>query len=199
MVQKAANSIQDELSDRAFYVLSAIVLIIFLFALTPVYADDGNMVLEKSGILYPGGFDLNTLGEVKGKVEVLTVPQTGPVYFGLTAEKDTYIVLASPAWYWRQSGLSMAAGDKVTVKGSKSLGMDRNLYIIAQDIKNEATGKTITLRNEDGKPLWSNASRMSGSGSRGSTMQHGAGKGNVSGGQKKRGKSLRDERKIKCT
>lgn len=188
MVQKAANNNQDEFCDRAFHVLSVIVLIIFMFPSTPVYADEVNMVLEKSGILYPGGFDLNTLGEVRGKVRNLTVPQTGPVSFGLTAEKDIYIVLASPAWYWRQSGLGMAEGDNVSVKGSKSLGMDRNLYIIAQDIRNEATGKIITLRNEDGKPLWSNASRMSGSGSRGSAMQHGAGKAGVSGGQKKRGK-----------
>jgi hypothetical protein len=188
MVQKAANNNQEELSDRAFHVLFFFVLLIFMFPSTPVYADEVNMVLEKSGILYPGGFDLNTLGEVRGKVRNLTVPQTGPVYFGLTAEKDTYTVLASPAWYWRQSGLGMAEGDKVTVKGSKSLGMDRNLYIIAQNIKNEATGKIITLRNEDGKPLWSNASRMSGSGSRGSPTKHGAGKVGVSGGQKKHGK-----------
>jgi hypothetical protein len=188
MVQKAANKNQDVLSDRAFYVLFAIVLVILILLSTPVHADEVNMVLENSGILYPGGFDLNTIGEVKGKVRNLKVPEIGPVYFGLTAEKDTYTVLASPAWYWRQFGLGMAEGDKVTVKGSKSLGRDSNLYIIAQDIKNETTGKIITLRNEDGKPLWSNASRMSGSGSRGSTMQHGAGKGNVSGGHRKRGK-----------
>jgi hypothetical protein len=188
MVQKILNNYQDTLGDRAFYVLSAIFLIMLMLSSVPVHADEENMVLEKSGILYPGGFDTNTLGEVRGRVNVITVPQTGPVYFGLAADKDTYIVLASPAWYWRQSKPGMAAGDTVTVKGSKSLGRDSNLYIIAQDIKIESTGQIITLRNKDGKPVWSNASRMSGSGSRGSAMRHGAGKTSVSGGQKKHGK-----------
>jgi hypothetical protein len=188
MAQKAANNNRDGFRDRAFYALSAFALIMLMLPSAPVYADEVNMVLEKSGILYPGGFDLNTLGEIKGKVEGLIVPETGPVYFGLTAEKETYTVIASPAWFWRQSKLSMATGDIVTVKGSKSLGRDSNLYIIAQEIKNEATGKVISLRNKDGKPLWSNASRISVSGTRGSTMQHGAGNGNVSGGRQKRGK-----------
>jgi hypothetical protein len=188
MVQKTLNNYEDTLGDRAFYVLSAIVLIILMLSSVPVHADDENVFLEKSGILYPGGFDMNTLGEVRGRVNVITVPQTGPVYFDLTAEKDTYIVLVSPVWFWRQSKPGMAAGDTVTVKGSKSLGRDSNLYIIAQNIIIEATGQIITLRNKEGKPVWSNASRMSGSGNRGNAMRHGAGKTSVSGGQKTHGK-----------
>ncbi|HEY9159737.1 MAG TPA: hypothetical protein VIS94_01445 [Desulfomonilia bacterium] len=188
MVRKTLNNYQDTLGGRAFHVLSVIVLFMLMLASSAVYANDENKVLEKSGIVYPGGFDMNTLGEIKGRVAGLIVPQTGPVTFGLKAEKDTYMVIASPAWYWRQTGLSMSEGDNVTVRGSKSLGRDSNLYIIAQDIKIEATGQIITLRNNEGKPVWSNASRMSGSGSRGSTMQHGAGKASVSGGQRKHGK-----------
>jgi hypothetical protein len=186
MAPRAANKNQDIADGRALYALSVSVLVFLMFFSTPVRADGGNMVLENSGIIYPGGFDINTIGEVRGSVRNLTTPETGPVNFGLAAEKDTYTVLASPAWYWRQAGLSIKEGEQVTVRGSKSLGKDSRLYIIAQDIKSEGTGKIITLRGKDGRPLWSGASHMPGPGNRGSTIQRGKGTG--AGGHQKRGK-----------
>jgi hypothetical protein len=188
MAPRAPNKKQEITGGRALHALSAVVLALIMFLSTPVRADGGNMVLENSGIMYPEGFDLNTVGEVSGNVRNLTMPETGPVSFGLAAEKDTYTVLASPSWYWRQTGLSITEGEQVTVRGSKSLGKDSRLYIIAQDIKSEGTGKMITLRGKDGRPLWSGASHMPGPGNRGSAIQRGTGKGTVSGGHQKRGK-----------
>jgi hypothetical protein len=186
MASRAPSKNQNIVCSRAFYALSAIVLALLMFIPTPVRADVENIVLENSGITYPGGFDLNTVGEVRGNARNLTMPETGPVNFGLAAEKDTYTVLASPAWYWRQAGLSIKEGEQVTVRGSKSLGKDSRLYIIAQDIKSEGTGKVITLRGTDGRPLWSGASHMPGPGNRGSTIQRGKGSGSSS--HQKRGK-----------
>lgn len=188
MAPRAPSKNQDIACSRAFYALSASILALLMFLSTPLRADDGNMVLENSGIIYPGGFDLNTIGEVRGSVRNLTMPETGPVNFGLAAEKDTYTVLAAPAWYWRQAGLSITEGEQVTVRGSKSLGKDSRLYIIAQDIKSEGTGKMIALRGKDGRPLWSGASHMPGPGNRGSAIQRGIGKGSGSSGHQRRGK-----------
>ncbi len=186
MAPRAPSKNQDIAGNRAFYALSASILALLMFISTPVHAESENMVLENSGIIYPDGFDLNTIGEVRGNVRNLTIPETGPVNFELAAEKDTYTVLASPAWYWRQAGLSIKEGEQVTVRGSKSLGKDSRLYIIAQDIKSEGTGKMIALRGKDGRPLWSGASHMPGPGNRGSTIQRGKGAG--ASGHQRRGK-----------
>jgi hypothetical protein len=188
MGQQARNSDQDIKRSRVIYALLSIFSAILMLVASPAFADEGSIVLERSGIIYPGGFDLNTVGEIHGNVSALEVPDKGPVTFGLTSENDFYTVLASPAWYWRQTGLSLNEGSVVTVKGSKSLGKDSRLYIIAEDIRREGSDKVITLRSKNGKPVWSNASHMPGPGSRGSMMQHGSQRGGGPGGQQRRGK-----------
>ena len=84
----------DDLLRFLFWLLLASLL----FS-TKVLAEEKDMVLEASGIHYPGGYDLHTVGEVRGQVSRLTRPEKGPVRFTLVSDRATYTVLASPAWY----------------------------------------------------------------------------------------------------
>jgi len=143
--------------------------------------------LPESGILYPRGFDANTVGEVTGRVAGLVQPGGGPVRFQLTTEVETYTVLACPAWYWNDLAVAIPDGTEVRVKGSKTLGKDGNLYIIAEQIEVRSTGKTLVLRSDRGAPLW-RGSRM------GTMRGHGGAgpsQGGVGGGPGGRGRGRR--------
>jgi len=148
--------------------LAAAVLVLFHpFPATAQTADSGT-VLEGSGIRYPGGFDANTTGEIQGRVSGVTVPKQGPVRFRLDTGQEIYTVLASPPWYWKDLGIDLPEGSEVLVRGSKTLGKDMHMYVIAQEIRFLPSRKSWTLRDEDGFPQWK--------------RQGGAGSGNGQGG-----------------
>lgn len=123
-------------------------------ALQTAHAEEGDIVLQGSGVHYPGGFDPNTVGEVQGKAYGLAQPQQGPVRFRLEAGKETYTVLASSGWYWKDLKTQLSDGSNVVVQGSKTLGNDMQLYIVAQKIRLLDSGRTVVLRDAAGKPLW---------------------------------------------
>lgn len=122
--------------------------------LQTAHAEEGDVVLQGSGVRYPGGFDPNTVGEVQGRAYGLAQPQHGPVRFRLEAGKENYTVLASSGWYWKDLKAQLPDGSNVLVRGSKSLGNDMQLYIVAQKIRLLDSGRSLVLRDEAGKPLW---------------------------------------------
>ena len=122
--------------------------------LKTAHAEEADVVLQGSGVRYPGGFDPNTVGEVQGKAYGLAQPKNGPVRFRLEAGKESYTVLASSNWYWKDLKTQLADGSNVVVRGSKSLGNDMQMYIVAQKIRLLDSGRTVVLRDEAGKPLW---------------------------------------------
>lgn len=146
-------------------------------------AEERDTVLEGSGISYPGGFDLNTVGEVRGKAYGLSVPERGPVQFRLETGRETYTVLASPKWFWKDLKAELPEGAEIRVRGSKTLGRDENLYIIAQRIRIGSSGRFMDLRDGDGSPLWKGpkAGVMGAPGSFGSPMRGGGGMGGPGG------------------
>jgi len=129
------------------------------FFSVPGAAAQEETVLPESGIRYPGGFDPNTVGEVQGKVNDLVLAERGPVSFKLRGERETYVVLSGPAWYWGDESEEISEGTEVRVRGSKSLGKDGNLYIVAQEIDVVASGKSVVFRSEHGSPLWKGSRR----------------------------------------
>ena len=68
------------------------IILFSLFSFLPinrqVYAEEKHIILEESGIHYPGGFDLNTVGEVQGKASHFFRPGRGPVHFLLTTDRE---------------------------------------------------------------------------------------------------------------
>jgi len=140
------------------------------------YAQEKDTALSDSGIVYPGGYDLNTVGDIQGKISGVLIPESGPVRITLTVDKEIYIILASPGWYWKDMDAALPEGTEVSVRGSKSVGIDGKLYIIAQEIKIIGSKKTLAFRSESGKALWSSASQS------GRTNAKGGGFGSSSGG-----------------
>jgi len=141
-------------------------------------AAESGVLLEGSGIRYPGGFDRNTVGEVRGTAHDVHRPESGPIRFRLDSGRDSYTVLASPAWYWEDLHATVPEGAEVEVRGSKTLGRDMALYIVAQEIRLLSSGRSWAFRDDDGVPLWKvQAGAMGRGGGSGSPMFRGGGKG----------------------
>jgi hypothetical protein len=131
-----------------------------LIALSPAAAaraqeQEPEVTLPACGIRYPGGYDPNTVGVIEGRVARFSRPGQGPVSFRLEAGGETFTVLAAPAWFWEERRIKIESGDSVRVKGSKTMGADGNLYLVAQEITVGDAGKPEVLRDPRGKPVWS--------------------------------------------
>jgi hypothetical protein len=112
------------------------------------------VVLPACGIRYPGGYDPNTVGIVEGRVASFSRPGQGPVSFRIESAGESFTVLAAPSWYWEEQKVTVRDGDRVRVKGSKTMGADGSLYVVAQEITLPGREKPLTLRDAGGKPLW---------------------------------------------
>lgn len=131
-----------------------------MIALTPPVAvraqdEEPEVTLPACGIRYPGGYDPNTAGVVEGRVAAFTRPKQGPVSFLLEAAGETYAVLAAPVWFWEDRKIVIANGDHVRVRGSKTMGADGNLYLVAREITVAGSEQPVILRDKLGKPAWS--------------------------------------------
>ena len=140
---------------RASLVSACLLVVFTLVVAAPAGAEDEkDLVLPGCGICYPGGYDPNTVGEVKGPVSELVVPDNGPVRFTVSDDEERWVVLASPSWFWKSADVHLAPGETVTVRGSKSLGADGRLYIVAQSIGFQGRQPALLLRDARGVPLW---------------------------------------------
>ncbi|MBI5441146.1 MAG: hypothetical protein HY900_08040 [Deltaproteobacteria bacterium] len=123
----------------------------------PAHGAEETTVLQGSGICYPHGFEVNTVGAVRGKIRGLIQPERGPVRFRLDAGGETYVVLVCPARFWPEGSPPLRERTEVLVRGSKTLGRDRALYLIAQELVFPASGASVKLRDPQGRPLWMGA------------------------------------------
>ena len=144
-------------------------------------AQETDIVLPERGIHYPGGFDPNTVGKVQGVAYDFSRPASGPVQFRLDSGRETYTVLCSPGWYWNDLAAAISDKTVVLVQGSKSMGKDGRLYIVAQEIQNLSTGQSLAFRDDSGSPLWKGRGRERGGGRGGIGASQG-GLGGMRGG-----------------
>jgi hypothetical protein len=68
-----------------------------------------------------------------------------------TAEGDKQVMLG-PTQFLADKGFSFAKGDQIEVTGSK-VAMGGSEYLMAREVVKD--GKTLVLRNRDGRPAWS--------------------------------------------
>jgi hypothetical protein len=171
--------VAERLTKTTFTLMAGFLLWVSVFMLSSnvVRAEERDIILEESGIHYPGGFDPNTVGEVQGKAFHFSRPDRGPVRFQVLTIQGTYTILTSPPWYWNDLPVKLTEGAEVIIRGSKSLGRDGNLYVIAQEIQIISSGQSFLFRGRDGTPLW----KSSGWSGRGSSRESGPSPGGTSG------------------
>ena len=76
----------------------------------------------------------------------------GGTHLTVTTDKEALAVHVGPTAYLQEKGIALAKGDTVEVLGSR-VTIDNEPVLIAKEIKKD--GKTWTLRDASGRPLWS--------------------------------------------
>jgi hypothetical protein len=101
-------------------------------------------------------YDPQTVTTVKGPVESLGIIPPTRVWGAirsvvLKTDQGNITVYLSPDWYLAQQKISLKPGDHLEATGSK-VTMGEQPCVIAKDFK--VGGQTITLRNDQGVPVW---------------------------------------------
>lgn len=105
-------------------------------------------------------YDPATETTISGTVDKVTTVDRGGtwqgVHLSLKSGEETYDVHAGPSAFISNKGFTFAAGDKVEVLGSK-VTLNNAPALIAREIRKN--GKSITLRDSSGIPLWAGQGR----------------------------------------
>jgi hypothetical protein len=133
-----------------------------------------SMVLSVVGVLAYGSMAfcqpargvwsaLGTEETIQGSIkEIQQIPGQRPGMVGLrfvvaASTGDAVTVLVGPAYYLAQAGYSPKVGDKISVEGFM-IQSDIDTLMVARTIT--AGSVTVTLRDEQGMPLWSGGGRF---------------------------------------
>ena len=112
-----------------------------------------------AGDAYNRMYNPKTVETLSGEVvRVDQVPSGGRmasgVHFTLKTEKETVPVHLGPSWYMEKQAVTIAAGDKVEVAGSRIMYQGQPA-IIAGEVKKG--GQVLKLRDAAGVPAWAGA------------------------------------------
>ena len=113
----------------------------------------------KSGLDFTGGYDINTVSTLSGRV--VSLPHSGEketVIVEITSGNQTLHISVGSGSFWDKKGIAINVNDELTVKGSKAQGKDGKSYVLAQKLVNRTTGVQMDLRNEKGEPISSGRS-----------------------------------------
>jgi len=113
----------------------------------------------------PQGGEAYSLREPDPRVHVeewftLTGQVTSVDTTGLTLQTDdgqTLSIDLGPEWFWSDQGMTLAAGERVTVQV-----FDEDGEIKIGQIRLESDGTLLQLRDDDGRPLWAGRGRGGG-------------------------------------
>ena len=105
-------------------------------------------------------YDTTTVATMKG--DVISVDTMGAGRMGVRLQvrsgKETVAVHLGPAWVLERDGLKLKPGDRVEIVGSR-VQFAGSPAVIARTVTK--AGKTVTLRDRAGIPLWT-VGRMGG-------------------------------------
>jgi|WetSurMetagenome_2_1015567.scaffolds.fasta_scaffold236637_1 hypothetical protein len=110
-----------------------------------------------TGTQYNRLYDKNKVVTISGDVSAVdTLPpekgMRGGIHIMLKGEKETVSVHLGPSWFLEKQKLKVAAGDKITVTGSRITYQDKPAIIAAEVKKGD---ELLKLRDDNGRPLWS--------------------------------------------
>lgn len=110
----------------------------------------------KSGLDFTGGYDINTVSTVSGRV--ISAPHSGEkenIIIEVRSGNQILNIFVGPGSYWEKKGIAINVNEDLSVKGSKAQGQDGKTYVLAQKLVNKTTGAQVELRNDKGEPTWS--------------------------------------------
>ncbi len=105
--------------------------------------------------LYDPGTVTTVAGEVAGVQEV-TGRRGGGIHLDLKTASGASHVHVGPAWFLKDEGLTLAAGDRVEITGSQ-VSVNGQPTLLAQVVKKG--DQAVALRDLNGVPVWAGRGR----------------------------------------
>jgi hypothetical protein len=142
-------------------------IVISLFLLNIAFAQNGRNIKNNDKIK-------NEVVTIKGTITSIN----HPVAIVKGNDGKSYELRLGHSWYWKQNNLDLKDKGNVEIKGELEKNNSKNFiypYTINQD------GKTITLADKDGKPLWAGNGKHNSK--KGGMHGNGNMKGNCGGGR----------------
>lgn len=104
------------------------------------------------GCLYYSGTKVTLRGTVEQTASVIPRPHMMQgLQLVLRADNKNLVVHLGPSWFVGQQNFALSKGDTVVVEG-RNISAAGDSFVMASRV---TKGKeTLTLRNEDGRPLW---------------------------------------------
>jgi hypothetical protein len=128
-----------------------------LASVTLLAADGQRRTLAQTAPNYDVAKEVTLTGTVD-TVKIIPGPgQQSGVHLMLKTAKETIEIDLGPDWFLTQQKIQFAAGDAVTVIGSR-VKIAANESVIARQIKRGEV--TLTFRDEKGFPRWSGRGRF---------------------------------------
>lgn len=104
--------------------------------------------------MYNPATETTIQGAVQEVKQVTRGPRMTGTHLLVKVGEETTEVMLGPSTFISKQGFSFAKGDPVAVTGSK-ITMDGVNYVIAREVVKD--GKTLVLRDKDGRPQWAGA------------------------------------------
>lgn len=116
------------------------------------------------GSNYMGMYNLNTVETIRGTVDRMNTftPMRGMSHgrqLWVRTGNGTVSVHLGPSWYLDRQGFQVSPDDEVTVTGSR-INFTGQSTLIAAEVRHG--NQTLTLRDTNGIPSWSNWTQQSG-------------------------------------
>lgn len=115
-----------------------------------------------AGRMYDASKEITVTGEVTAVEHIASrgrMQQGQGVGLKLKTGEETVLVHLGPQWYLdRQSGMKIAAGDTVEIRGAKAFRRGEEVLIAAEVKRGQ---DVLKLRDENGAPAWAGWRRSS--------------------------------------
>jgi len=111
-------------------------------------------ILAQSGSIYDPSAEITVTGTIKHVVSFAAPDGSVGVHLDFTTPDGMLNVHVAPALYIGMQNFWFFADDQLEIVGVKSV-VDGNRAFIARTLKKD--GKTLSLRNVEGKPAWTPA------------------------------------------
>ena len=142
--------------------LTAVLLVIYPIVAQAFWGSGGD---NQSGLNLETGYDTNTVTTMTGSIVSVQIGDDHRnAQLEIENNGNSAFVVLGPQSYWAEKGITLKAGDIVTVRGSKAQGKDGLVYILAQKITDATQNSSISLRNESGRPVWAGGGMGNGQG-----------------------------------
>jgi hypothetical protein len=110
----------------------------------------------KGAPIYNPATEITVKGTVEAVNQVTGRGGWGGTHLQLKTESETLDVHVGPSWFLTQSKIVFAKGDQVEVTGSKVKFANGDALLAREITKGD---QKLTLRNENGFPVWSRRGR----------------------------------------